>query len=336
MGQKVYAANRVVFGSGTRGGHRLIPEILEIGWGDFPAADCGHLRRHVHEGAFEICLILSGEVEWSGTHGLNILRPGDAYLTQPTEAHWGRDATMHPCSLYWLIVGSPSHGAEWPETDGRLATHLDRRLCDIPTNRIRGTERLGELFRSLFEEHRNADDAAADAILRQACARAALHSLLIELVRAYERRTAFASHRSEPDSSFMMRAVEVLHQNAHDPHIAHRVSEIIHADFDTLNREFIRHSGVTIAQYWLREKVRLARDQLLREGVTVTDVATQFGFSSSQHFATVFRKITGLTPSDYRNQNGSGATNTGRISPSQTPRRRGHADTSAPGSFLDR
>src|SRR5689334_22776586 len=97
--QKMNKSQRIVFGTGVRGGHLLLPEVLETGWGRFEVADTGHLSPHSHSGAFEICFILSGEVEWRTTDSLDVLREGDAYITQPGEVHWGRDAVMHPCTL---------------------------------------------------------------------------------------------------------------------------------------------------------------------------------------------------------------------------------------------
>ena len=40
-------------------------------------------------------------------------------------------------------------------------------------------------------------------------------------------------------------------------------------------------------------------ENLLKTGVKVTTVAYRFGFSSSQYFATVFKRFTGCTPSAF-------------------------------------
>src|SRR5690242_13514676 len=119
---KMNKSNRIVYGSGRRHGHYLVPEILEAGWAHFDVADIGHLHPHTHPGAFEFCFIISGEVEWNTAGSLDVLREGDVYVTRPNELHWGRDAVMHPCSLYWVIVGSPSCGYHWPDMGPQLAT----------------------------------------------------------------------------------------------------------------------------------------------------------------------------------------------------------------------
>jgi len=57
--------------------------------------------------------------------------------------------------------------------------------------------------------------------------------------------------------------------------------------------------GITPKDYILRKKIMLAK-KLLLAGDDITDIAFSLGFSSSQNFATVFKKFTCLTPSQFR------------------------------------
>ena len=54
--------------------------------------------------------------------------------------------------------------------------------------------------------------------------------------------------------------------------------------------------GITPSDYLLRKKILHAQRCLLK-GNSVTEVAYEFGFSSSQYFATVFKRYTLMTPS---------------------------------------
>jgi len=59
--------------------------------------------------------------------------------------------------------------------------------------------------------------------------------------------------------------------------------------------------GITPKDYILRKKISLAKEQL-HAGTDITDIAFSLGFSSSQNFATVFKKLTCLTPSQFRSK----------------------------------
>jgi AraC-like DNA-binding protein len=64
---------------------------------------------------------------------------------------------------------------------------------------------------------------------------------------------------------------------------------------------FKRVTGTSPKDYWLRSRVEQSA-QRLREcpSLTVTELAYEFGFSSSQYFATVFRRYMGVSPGAYR------------------------------------
>jgi len=64
---------------------------------------------------------------------------------------------------------------------------------------------------------------------------------------------------------------------------------------------FKRVTGSSPKDYWLRSRIERAASRL-REArdLTVTEVAFEFGFSSSQYFATVFRRYFGTSPGEHR------------------------------------
>lgn len=288
---------RIVFGQGERGTHHLVPEILEIGWGRFMAADYGHLRPHRHRGAFEICLIIAGEVDWETPTGSYTLRAGDIFITRPDEEHWGQDSAMHPCELHWMIVGAPSHGYAWGGLPADVAALLEQKLGALPSHRLRAMPHHRRAMEEIYTDHRCLENA--DHAVVAASARASLWRLLIDLVRQEDDRPAdmlprtadalLESLRGEPASTSEIKS--------HCTRLG--------LNYRDLNRRFSAQVGCSISQYWLRERVRSARDRLANSDENVTDIATELGFSSSQHFATTFRKITGLTPSEFRRQAGT-------------------------------
>lgn len=74
--------------------------------------------------------------------------------------------------------------------------------------------------------------------------------------------------------------------------------------FSISGRHLIRlltDEGLTFKQIRDRELLRLAQ-QALREGIRITDVAIQLGFSDESAFSKAFRRWTGMSPAQYRHQ----------------------------------
>lgn len=67
-----------------------------------------------------------------------------------------------------------------------------------------------------------------------------------------------------------------------------------------LSRAFQKNLGVSLAVYARQERVRIAQRLLLQTSMPVQDIADQLGFSCSANFATAFRDVVGMSPSEYR------------------------------------
>lgn len=63
---------------------------------------------------------------------------------------------------------------------------------------------------------------------------------------------------------------------------------------------FKEATGKTIKQYVTEYRMEKAKDLLRNNRLKVLDVASQVGYKDGEHFAKIFRKSTGMTPSDYR------------------------------------
>nr|WP_284041140.1 AraC family transcriptional regulator [Jejuia spongiicola] len=61
---------------------------------------------------------------------------------------------------------------------------------------------------------------------------------------------------------------------------------------------FKENTGITPNEYINRLKIKQAKVDLLNEK-TITQVAFNLGYNSSQYFATSFKKFTGITPKAY-------------------------------------
>lgn len=65
-------------------------------------------------------------------------------------------------------------------------------------------------------------------------------------------------------------------------------------------RMFKEQMGVPPIQYISRVKMEKAKELLVQTGANISDVARQVGFQDYFHFSKQFKKLAGLTPTEYR------------------------------------
>lgn len=82
-----------------------------------------------------------------------------------------------------------------------------------------------------------------------------------------------------------------------------RLSEVarrFHVDMYHLSHTFHRTTGYSFKEYLVRCRVNRAADQLRSTADSVSQIASACGFNSAPHFIRTFRRITGITPLQYR------------------------------------
>ena len=146
-----------------------------------------------------------------------------------------------------------------------------------------------------------------------------------------ERIASFASGRLFLDHLEMAIAVALvkdyavqpaslrLYKGGLSPARLRRIKELVHAKIDhdlTLEdmaqsvdlsithfcQMFRNSTGQSPHQFVLRLKVERAKEMLRTADVRVLDVAVACGFKTQQHFARVFRTISGTSPTEYRRE----------------------------------
>src|SRR5262249_18811311 len=65
---------------------------------------------------------------------------------------------------------------------------------------------------------------------------------------------------------------------------------------------FRKSTGESPHQFVLRHRVERAREMLCTADARVLDVAVACGFKTQQHFARVFRRLCGASPTEYRQE----------------------------------
>ena len=72
-----------------------------------------------------------------------------------------------------------------------------------------------------------------------------------------------------------------------------------------LLRTFKSHTGSTLLAYHNAVRCEKAKVLLLDPAKSISQAGEEVGFVSSSHFSHIFKKVTGLTPTEYRREHGT-------------------------------
>lgn len=79
------------------------------------------------------------------------------------------------------------------------------------------------------------------------------------------------------------------------------ISREIGYDYSYLSKLFSSVEGITIEKYIINQKIEKTKELLVYNELSLSEISYQLGYSSVQHLSNQFKKITGLTPSHFKN-----------------------------------
>ena len=71
-------------------------------------------------------------------------------------------------------------------------------------------------------------------------------------------------------------------------------------DYTCLSNLFSSIEGITIEKYIIAQKIERVKEMLADIDLTISDISFKLQYSSLAHLSNQFKKVTGFTPSDFR------------------------------------
>ena len=78
------------------------------------------------------------------------------------------------------------------------------------------------------------------------------------------------------------------------------ISEKLNYDYTYLANLFSENQGTTIEHFYLNHKIERVKELLVYDEMSLTEIAYKLHYSSVAHLSNQFKKISGLTPSNYK------------------------------------
>lgn len=96
---------------------------------------------------------------------------------------------------------------------------------------------------------------------------------------------------------------ELVHQK--DNELAMNLSDYLrqkfNTDYSSLSNLFSDVEGITIEKYFILQKIERVKELLMYDEMSLSEIAYTLNYSSVAYLSNQFKKITGLTPSHFKN-----------------------------------
>ena len=127
------------------------------------------------------------------------------------------------------------------------------------------------------------------------------HALAAALVDRYAvRRPPARMYQGGLTPARLRRITELVHAKIETELTLHEMAEAVQLSLAHFSQMFRKSTGESPHQFVLRHRIERAKQMLRAAEARVLDVAVACGFKTQQHFARVFRRVCGATPTEYR------------------------------------
>jgi AraC-like DNA-binding protein len=96
--------------------------------------------------------------------------------------------------------------------------------------------------------------------------------------------------------------IEMIHYSDELPKVNYSdyISEKLGYDYTYLANTFSEVKGITIQQFIIFHKIERVKELILYDELNLTEISYKLHYSSPAHLSNQFKKVTGLTPSFYK------------------------------------
>ncbi len=107
--------------------------------------------------------------------------------------------------------------------------------------------------------------------------------------------------RSSQTDFHIAKVKRYVEDNYSDPYLSlMSISDIVGLNPSYLSTEFTKNVGISFINYLTDVRIENAKIQLFNTGNKITDVSNNVGYINCTYFCTLFKKKTGMTPSEFR------------------------------------
>lgn len=265
-----------------------IPGLHMIGHAHFQEA-YDRLDTHFHTN-LEFVVVVKGRQHYTVGDEKFLLYGNEMFVTYPYEQHGNGDSAQEICEFIWFQIDLSVTENFLGLASGR-SEYLHQQFSNYKSRTkkvtISDVSRLQKAFYLLASEEQARQNLG--------------YSIFLEFVMKY---ICELEHKNKKDeySEDIEKAISYIHENLFQELGINKIAENCGLSASRFKAKFTEQVGVTPHSYIMELKIDSAKIYLKDAGFSITDIAYLMNFSSSNHFAAVFKKYTGCTPTEFRSQ----------------------------------
>jgi AraC-like DNA-binding protein/quercetin dioxygenase-like cupin family protein len=247
------------------------------------------LADHSHPGMMEISYLARGTQNyWMGKTCFR-MSGGDLFVTFPDEPHSTGPDPEHCGLMFWMILELPERPENFMGLPAKQARAYWEGLRNFPHRHCSAGPGLQPILDGVFRTA-----ALQQTPLQRARMHLGILEYLLEILSLAQREPVRAL------SPEMAAVVEHIERHIDEPLPVERLARESGLSIPRFKSRFRAEAGFPPAEFVLRRRIERASRLLSATQATVLEIALQSGFTSSQYFASAFRRVTGMTPTAFR------------------------------------
>lgn len=261
---------------------------------------------HVHS-FYEICCAFAGE----GVFRINSVdypvRTGDVFVAKPTEAHEIISSEAKPLGIYFWSYTLRAHVVRATHAIDEETQAIDLLLQDFHRSSRWVSQQGSAAMLSTCQLLTDEIGARAPGYRRNI--EGLIAKLVIDTARsivpAASTRLEVVNSDQTPNQQTLKQIVQYLRDNFNRPITIRDVASQVHLSERHVSRLFQQATHQTIKEHVMALRIDAASQYLLGNEHAIKEIGEAVGIPDIQHFTTVFRRHTGLTPANFRRQRGT-------------------------------
>ena len=264
-----------------------IPGLHMMGAAHFQDA-YDRLDTHFHT-TMEFVVVINGRQQYVVEEERYMLYGNDMFVAYPYEQHGNGEDMQDPCEFIWFQIDLSSKenflGLQSPRSE-----YIYDQVLNYHNRTKKINVRDGSMLQKAFFL------LGATEISQQTLGYSYFLQFVIKNICAENMELKKENHSLDIE-----KAVSYIQKNLFSDMDLNMIAGQCGLSVSRFKTKFKEQIGVTPHAYINALKIDTAKMYLEDKNKTITEIAYALNYSSSNHFASIFKKFTGCTPSEFRN-----------------------------------